>query len=540
MENDVSDNGTGTTEGNQGSTVVIDAPQEGTSAVESTGTSDDQTAPPPTTEGAEPAANGAAEAPAADPANQLEVVAKPPSQNGAATSVSTLPVTPASTQTAEAKPAPSQGEGGFFVALLNSAAILLSIAAAVTVALYLIPVKEGSKGTVHQFWHDRINLIAPLAGMAVALIVGVLFGLFSRRSTAPDRLNASVFGDICYWWSELDARIESWCPAPDAAVSGQDETKATACREAQAHRDALSTELGMTKASDGAGRPDGGARWVTGTGYVDLWTRIHGAAEALVMVAPTTDVIGGALNDELRLVGSEIENRDTLLRRLRRAVTALGGGDYLIEPPTPEGEDTTPPAAPDPAAEAKARAVLRDVRRAIYEFRDGRRDGLVRTRNRLAWTGTLTGLTAYALLVLAVLDVTDQTQVFAAVTFYLIGAAVGLFNQLRTDSDNNHVVEEDYGLARARLFHIPVLSGMAAIGGVLATVLLSSTLHATPGGNDVPSLVAIFDVDQNPFGLLVAAVFGLTPGLLVEQLSDRARQYQAELQSTDTQHGGKK
>ena len=43
---------------------------------------------------------------------------------------------------------------------------------------------------------------------------------------------------------------------------------------------------------------------------------------------------------------------------------------------------------------------------------------------------------------------------------------------------------------------------------------------------------ATFDVQQNPIGLFIAALFGLTPGLLFDGLKQQGDKLKAELQST--------
>jgi hypothetical protein len=53
----------------------------------------------------------------------------------------------------------------------------------------------------------------------------------------------------------------------------------------------------------------------------------------------------------------------------------------------------------------------------------------------------------------------------------------------------------------------------------------------TPAGA-VPSLKDIFDLDRYPIALLVAAVFGLTPGLLFDRLLQQAERYKTNLTSS--------
>jgi hypothetical protein len=151
-----------------------------------------------------------------------------------------------------------------------------------------------------------------------------------------------------------------------------------------------------------------------------------------------------------------------------------------------------------------------------------------------------------------------------------VGAIVGLFNRLGADSEAESAVD-DYGLARARLVHTPLFCGLAAVGGVVITALLPVVLNvaavtpraatASPtavsaparqatgnptlttgaaataaatadSGQEAPSLVAIFDLQRHPFGLVIAAIFGLTPRLLIRRLQEQTDRYKADLRST--------
>jgi hypothetical protein len=240
-----------------------------------------------------------------------------------------------------------------------------------------------------------------------------------------------------------------------------------------------------------------------------------------------------------------------------------------------------PPGAPARQL-AEARAVLREVRRTINEFRDGRWDGLVRSRNRLLTTVIFTGLMAYVLFALAVVLSAPPESVVAAAAFYLVGAIAGLFSRLRSDATREAAIE-DYGHSTAQLVHAPLFSGLAAIGGVgliallpalvpppaatpaatptvtpttttvvgapgavaTATPTVTPTPTATPPANAAaplrtqttlaaPPLKDIYNLDQNPAGLLIAAIFGLTPALLIDQLGRQAERYKADLRSSES------
>jgi hypothetical protein len=326
------------------------------------------------------------------------------------------------------------------------------------------------------------------------------------------------------------------------------------------------------------------------------------------------------------------------------SVTATKALNLTVDP---QAASSTSPPQPAPAtsggcgADPKtlARAVLRTVRRAINEFRDDRWSGMVVARNRLFGTMIFTGLTAYALLAIAIISGAPKTAIAAASAFYLVGATIGLLSRLRSESQSDSGVE-DYGLSTARLITLPLFSGLAAIGGVVLMAMLpgtsavlapvapltittastlttgvvgtaySQTLQATggtppyswsaaavpegfklsatgeltaqptapvttnftaqvsdstgltakklfiltvdnasaessgrgsppaktlasPSVTRIPPLEDIFDLRKNVIGLLLAAVFGLTPGLLFDRLQQQADRYKADLKSSE-------
>lgn len=331
------------------------------------------------------------------------------------------------------------------------------------------------------------------------------------------------------------------------------------------------------------------------------------------------------------------------------SVTATRAFNLTIDP---QATSSTSPPQPAPATggyggcdvdpKAVARAVLRTVRRAINEFRDDRWGGMVVARNRLFGTMIFTGLTAYALLAIAIISEAHKSAIAAASAFYLVGATIGLLSRLRSESQSDSGVE-DYGLSTARLIALPLFSGLAAIGGVVLMAMLpgasailapvapltittastlatgvvgtaySQTLQATggtppyswsaaavpesfklsatgeltaqptapvitnfiaqvsdsteltvkklfiltvddasakpsaggsspakapasPSASRIPPLEDIFDLRKNVIGLLLAAVFGLTPGLLFDRLQQQAERYKADLKSSEATH----
>jgi hypothetical protein len=187
--------------------------------------------------------------------------------------------------------------------------------------------------------------------------------------------------------------------------------------------------------------------------------------------------------------------------------------------------------------EAQARVVLSQVRYALDDYRDSRRDGIVRARNNLYTAGVFTGLTSTLLLVVAILGGAGTTAISAAAAFYLVGGLVGLFRQLRTAASKDSATD-DFGLSTARLVETPLFSGLAAIGGVVLTAMVAAVIPATAPTavsalGKVPSLGQIFDVSKNPTGLIVAAVFGLAPSLLIARLEQRVDDYKSDLKSSE-------
>lgn len=424
---------------------------------------------------------------------------------------------------------------GFRVSLLNSALLDLSIGTAVTVAVYIIAAWDGTNS---KFIPTASNsYLAVAAGIIAAIAAGVASALLVRDHTSPNSLNPGQYAELQDRWTRLTARVQGLCPAGREVTSDQQ----IACTEVRIHRRYMARELGL--------RPDGrpgqkstGSKWVLGTGFIDLWHRLHAAEQATFLVQSPDQLVANGLYDELRLRNSGIKNEGDLLKRLRGIVSLLGGKKLLVDATDvpdfePAEKEIRTPGAP---------LLLADIRQAINEFRDDSREGLMRARNHLIYTGMVTGLVAYALLILAVLMQTPVKVIVGGLAFFLIGAVVGLFAQLRnSSSEDAQAGEEDFGLRRARLVYTPVLSGLAALGGVLVMATLYATLDKplqVGDGNklatiDIPALHDMFNVEINKFGLLVAAVFGLVPGLLVSSLQSEADRYKADLQNSSAQTG---
>lgn len=119
--------------------------------------------------------------------------------------------------------------------------------------------------------------------------------------------------------------------------------------------------------------------------------------------------------------------------------------------------------------------------------------------------------------------------------FYLIGVLVGFISRLRPDSTSS-VAIEDYGLAHARLIQTPIFSGLAAVGGVLATFILSTAVNATVlTGQQAAThhLSDVFDIQKSLFNLVIAGAFGLAPQRLFDRLQIVADKYKTDIGSSE-------
>jgi hypothetical protein len=374
----------------------------------------------------------------------------------------------------------------------------------------VVPV-AGVLGTVaaYKAFGTTEYYFAILIGVLIALVAWLVATLFYGTSATAKHANPANYNLICEELDQLMNRKEYGCPGhskPCPSESEVDEPmRKEACEQAQTHFKHIQESLDPEKKAENKDLP-----WSTGDAYIDLWHRIHRAEEALIMVVYPKEVLQGAKRDELRLKDSNIANKDTLLKELTEAVNMLNAHSA-----SDELKDC-----------AEARTTLRGIRYQINSFRDDAWAGMIRARNRLLLASLCLGFAAYVLLMLAIMGGADPEQIFWAGIYFIVGASIGLFARVRAEAAVD-TATDDFGLSTARLIHIPIFSGMAAVLGVVLLEVLDKKLM---GGGPDPNLVTIFNGD--PKFLVAAAVFGLVPDLVIQSLGQQAERYREDLKST--------
>jgi hypothetical protein len=276
--------------------------------------------------------------------------------------------------------------------------------------------------------------------------------------------------------------------------------------------------------------------WGSGESYVSAWTELHGAETQLCFLVDKEAALSGADLDLLRLSGSRISAKKTLVNKLECAIELLGGNceqtveasavnaDVANTKATEAGASKTEAVHGGPGdAERGAREVFAMVNREINHYVDTRYDGLVRLAMSLRRWRLLLGMVVYALFVLAILSIDTSVGVGSGlvesfVVFFLIGAGVGAANELRKRSATRPEVD-DYGVSQARYLLVPSLAGSAACGGafivgLLTTSSLTDLLVGSMGEVEWARLV----VASNPALVIVAAIFGLAPSRIFNLL----------------------
>ncbi|HCF86988.1 MAG TPA: hypothetical protein DEV72_17530 [Ktedonobacter sp.] len=412
----------------------------------------------------------------------------------------------------------------------------------------------------------KSNWYAPLYGGAVALIVTIILAFLRCSFATAEMANMRSYSLLKSRQNELKARLgiedrPNGSPAfislskmkQATGMTSRDRCSESALREVYAAYGDVCYNLNYSHS---------GLQWVWCSGYINTWTSIHRAEEALIEVEPVATIVEEALHDQEAIENSAINNSDRLLEKLIQAIKDLDPGasvyfkehqpdknyeelqqalkaqmdvlDRLVEAYNRKHPDDTVTKEDmknttlDAQVERRARGVLREVRNSLNAYRDNLWEGLVRARNNLLISIALTGAITHVLLCMVILldypANSNKEVLMAAAAFYLVGAVAGLFGRFYAESTSERS-NDDYGLFSARLIATPLLSGLAGVGGVLITVVLPVL-----SGQPVPGLDKIFTLNSQY--LFAAIVFGFTPNLLIKSLQQRVQKYTTELESS--------
>ena len=389
---------------------------------------------------------------------------------------------------------------------------LPGLSAGLVAALVLLPGVAGV-ATALLFFADWPG--EPVVQFVVGTTIGValwvaLSVIFLSDLADPRHARSGIYEDV---YGRL-LTVQSLLGALEPGSSRERQAYA----QATAHGNRASEELGQT-----AG--EGGLRWLLGSGYVGVWRHVHRAEEALLPFDSPASLRALAIRDEARLTASKLENEGLYVEELRELLGTAedrrqpGHAAKVLETLEGERERWLP--------------ILTDIRNTLNRHRLELFNDLVHLRNLLFAATVATGLVIYTVLGLAVVYPVDRSVMAAGMAFYLVGSTVGLFSEVYTRSRRLRGVSDDTGLEFVRLLTIPQLSGIAGVLGVVLT-----RLGGTATASGTPTLEDVFSLADYPFGIVIAAIFGLTPGLLLARLRQQTDEYKEELARTGA--GGEK
>lgn len=332
----------------------------------------------------------------------------------------------------------------------------------------------------------RLGIV--LAAIAAGALTWVLVALLTNGSALPRRrLDRSL--------AELSQRCES-AQTRLAGVAGQG-TGTAATTD-------LGERLGRLSRDIAAVETDLNVGAAYGIALVILWRQLHWIEEAMIDLAGDDDLDGILSHDELRVEGSKLDRKDSTLRtKIDGARAQLGSGDL-----------------------AGLKPLLREIREAVDDYRDGCFEEMVRGRADLDHASALLGITAWALLGLAIALGAPMWAIGSVAAFYLIGVGAGLFTQLN-GNEVSRSVEDISGYGRAQVRQTVLVSGLAAVAGVILTSVSGQV--ATSGAQAGNILDAL---SPTPAQFLIAAFFGFTPSVLIDRLNAWAKVNIADLTST--------
>jgi uncharacterized membrane protein len=450
----------------------------------------------------------------------------------------------------------------YWAGLVKSAVVFPAVAALGIIIAYALAQSMDPQAQAQ--WHGMLQNNAAVVGIWIGLLTWLVAGFIFSLSARAERGYPAAFYPLKARLDSLEFEIDQY----EQTTGNQDQGgnpnwQSVAYKTANKHKCHIRSQIEKS-----------GMKWVNCWGYREVWHRLYRAEEALIHLYPSealTDVVN---RDLLSLDNSEIPNWKQLHETLKQAANDAGVVTYPHVSPIVEnnGSTTTKPrdiesligsllsnagqdqlesamrhdadtalAVGVPQAtvlggrqstpiEANARATIALVRRELNTFREGLVTKFIQTRNRLIISSYFTWLAVLALLAFVVtVGNVRHELLYGATIYFFTGALVGLINRLRHDA-NDRSVEDDYGLSTTLLLHIPLFSGVAAVTGVFLVALAGQLPTSQAGGQSI--FDQAFIIGSYPYGLIIAAAFGLTPDLLFHHLRKETEVLKEKSQST--------
>jgi len=486
-----------------------------------------------------------------------------------------------------------------FVAALTSTVHLVPIfAAIVTVLAYAI--RYETLGPGRPTWNVWLNNMAILVGILGATGAWLLLAIAGRRATSVDRANPHAYLELRREFDVLRGEYEDACVTPFLGAA-RTTTLPAGCSAARRHMLAISEHMatsgtawvkgdgyvgvwdGIHRAEEALMAAQDRTRVLSRAWHDEM--RLRGSSieqrdNLLAKLTRAVEVLGGAgyltpappsqtavptgqatRTPEADVVAQAMVDAQRELKGLQQSATPDPTAVQLLTDKIAQYTALLAQLLPDAAARAQAitramvleaaapqaRAVLSAVRHEVNVYRDGLRDRLVHSRNQVLRTVALAGVAAYLLLGVAVVYGVPYEAIVAASAFFLVGALFGgLVNRLSSQADNEASNVEDFRFSEARLLLTPILSGLAAVGGVAATALGADVIASglaedgTGGAIASISLGQAFDLatpERFAIGVVVAAIFGLSPERLMTRLNNQAEQSKIDLKNSSAPNG---
>jgi hypothetical protein len=224
--------------------------------------------------------------------------------------------------------------------------------------------------------HDY-RTISIAVGFALTLFAWLVATLLYSHATTASSANRNNYNLLRVQLEQLETQWELLKQPPQGVQLEQPNKQEKISRKQVC--ELVSKHIKKIK----AGFTEAGALWTTGDGYIDLWHRIHRAEEELIKVGDKHEVKMEAMQDELRLSGSTMDNKDLLLKRLRCAVAILDTKDtsnhehVKDQLKNKDQPDITGYLLDNP------KIILSEIRYEINNFRDNVWEGLIHARNYL-------------------------------------------------------------------------------------------------------------------------------------------------------------